>query len=142
MSERTLEPLDESRFESVLCVVAHPDDIEYGTSAAVARWTEEGKRVAYYLLTRGEAGIDGMDPVDAAPARADEERASASVVGVDTVEFLGFPDGVVEYGVELRRAIAAQQAGYFKDEITPVEIVAREITGGRPAPSAGGWAVS
>lgn len=107
MSERTLEPLDESRFESVLCVVAHPDDIEYGTSAAVARWTEEGKRVAYYLLTRGEAGIDGMDPVDAAPARADEERASAAVVGVDAVEFGDWSDGTIEYGLALRRDIAA-----------------------------------
>ena len=107
MSERTLEPLDESRFESVLCVVAHPDDIEYGTSAAVARWTEEGKRVAYYLLTRGEAGIDGMDPVDAAPARADEERASAAVVGVDAVEFGDWSDGTIEYGLALRRDITA-----------------------------------
>lgn len=107
MSDPTLEPLDESRFASVLCVVAHPDDIEYGTSAAVARWTDEGKRVAYFLLTRGEAGIDGMDPVDAAPARADEERASAAVVGVDSVEFGDWSDGTVEYGLALRRDIAA-----------------------------------
>ncbi len=107
MSEPALQPLDESRFESVLCVVAHPDDIEYGTSAAVSRWTGEGKRVAYYLLTRGEAGIDGMDPVDAAPARADEERASAAVVGVERVEFGDWSDGTIEYGIPLRREITA-----------------------------------
>lgn len=106
MSE-ALQPLDEDRFDSVLCVVAHPDDIEYGTAAAVSRWTAAGKRVAYYLLTRGEAGIDGLDPVDAAPARADEERASAAVVGVDTVEFGDWTDGVIEHGVPLRRDIAA-----------------------------------
>lgn len=102
-----LAALDETTFDSVLCVVAHPDDIEYGVSAAVAAWTSAGKRVSYYLLTRGEAGIDTMDPVDAAPARADEERASASVVGVDTVEFGDHHDGVIEYGVPLRRDIAA-----------------------------------
>ncbi|MGO1168014.1 MAG: PIG-L deacetylase family protein [Janibacter sp.] len=102
-----LAALDETTFDSVLCVVAHPDDIEYGVSAAVAAWTSVGKRVSYYLLTRGEAGIDTMDPVDAAPARADEERASASVVGVDTVEFGDHHDGVIEYGVPLRRDIAA-----------------------------------
>jgi LmbE family N-acetylglucosaminyl deacetylase len=106
-NELALAALDETSFDSVLCVVAHPDDIEYGMAAAVARWTSAGKRVSYHLLTRGEAGIDTMDPVDAAPARADEERASASVVGVDTVEFGDHNDGVIEYGVPLRRDIAA-----------------------------------
>ncbi|GAA8847613.1 PIG-L family deacetylase [Helicobacter pylori] len=102
-----LAALDETSFDSVLCVVAHPDDIEYGTAAAIARWTAAGKRVRYFLLTRGEAGIDTMDPVDAAPARADEERASASVVGVEEVEFGDHPDGTIEYGLTLRRDIAA-----------------------------------
>ncbi|MDN5715792.1 MAG: PIG-L family deacetylase [Janibacter sp.] len=102
-----LAALDESTFDSVLCVVAHPDDIEYGLSAAVAKWTAAGKRVRYFLLTRGEAGIDTMDPVEAAAARADEERASASVVGVQEVEFGNHSDGVIEYGIALRRDIAA-----------------------------------
>ncbi|NYF97495.1 PIG-L deacetylase family protein [Janibacter cremeus] len=102
-----LAALDENSFDSVLCVVAHPDDIEYGMAAAVAAWTTAGKTVRYFLLTRGEAGIDTMDPVDAAPARADEERASAAVVGVDSVEFGDHPDGTIEYGLRLRRDIAA-----------------------------------
>lgn len=102
-----LAALDESSFASVLCVVAHPDDIEYGLSAAVAAWTGAGKTVRYFLLTRGEAGIDTMDPVDAAPARADEERASAAVVGVEAVEFGDHADGTIEYGLRLRRDIAA-----------------------------------
>lgn len=105
--EPALAALDETTFHSVLCVVAHPDDIEYGTAAAVARWTAAGKRVRYFLLTRGEAGIDTMDPVDAAPARADEERASAAVVGVEEVEFGDHSDGTIEYGLPLRRDIAA-----------------------------------
>ncbi|MDN5746471.1 MAG: hypothetical protein L0H31_15320 [Nocardioidaceae bacterium] len=45
-----------------------PDDIEYGV-AAVAAWAGVGKTVRYFLLTRGEAGIDTMDPVDAPHAR-------------------------------------------------------------------------
>lgn len=106
-TEPGLTALDESTFDSVLCVVAHPDDIEYGMAAAVAGWTSAGKRVRYFLLTRGEAGIDTMDPIDAAPARADEERASAAVVGVEQVEFGDHPDGTIEYGAALRRDIAA-----------------------------------
>ena len=106
-TQSALSALDETTFDSVLCVVAHPDDIEYGVSAAVATWTAAGKHVSYYLLTRGEAGIDTMDPAEAASARADEERASAAVVGVDRVEFGDHHDGTIEYGLRLRRDIAA-----------------------------------
>jgi LmbE family N-acetylglucosaminyl deacetylase len=100
-----LEPVDES-WSSALAIVAHPDDLEYGTAGAVARWTGQGKRVSYLLATSGEAGIDGLDPAEAGPLREDEERAGAAIVGVDTVEFLGYPDGVLEYSLGLRRDIA------------------------------------
>lgn len=99
------EPYDETP-ESVLCVVAHPDDIEYGTAAAVHRWTSAGARVTYLLLTSGEAGIDTMDPEEARTVREAEERESARRVGVDVVDFAGWPDGAIEYGVPLRREIA------------------------------------
>jgi len=39
----SLAPLDTSTLERVLVVVAHPDDAEYGTSAAVAVWTAAAK---------------------------------------------------------------------------------------------------
>lgn len=90
-----------------LAVVAHPDDLEYGCSAAVAVWTDEGREVTYLLATRGEAGIDTIDPVDAAPLREREQRASAAVVGVSEVVFLDHKDGVIEEGLALRRDIAA-----------------------------------
>lgn len=100
-----LQPLDES-WASALAIVAHPDDLEYGTAAAVARWTAQGKRVAYCLATSGEAGIDSLAPEECGPLREQEERDGARLVGVDEVEFLGYPDGVVEYGLPLRRDIA------------------------------------
>ncbi|MFD3922838.1 PIG-L deacetylase family protein [Streptomyces sp. NPDC058595] len=90
-----------------LAVVAHPDDLEYGCSAAVAVWTDEGREITYLLATRGEAGIDTVDPVTAAPLREREQRASAAVVGVSEVVFLDHRDGVIEEGLALRRDIAA-----------------------------------
>jgi LmbE family N-acetylglucosaminyl deacetylase len=99
------EPLPED-WRRALVIVAHPDDIEYGGAAAVARWTGQGKQVAYCLVTSGEAGIDGMPPAQAGPVREAEQRASAKLVGVDAVEFLGHPDGIVEYGLPLRRDLA------------------------------------
>jgi len=92
-------------WDRCLAVVAHPDDIEYGSASAVARWTSQGKQVTYLLATRGEAGIDGLHPDQAAPLREDEERAGAREVGVDIVEFLDYRDGVVEYNAALRRDI-------------------------------------
>ncbi|HEX2499395.1 MAG TPA: PIG-L deacetylase family protein [Actinomycetes bacterium] len=92
-------------WDRCLAVAAHPDDIEYGTASAVARWTGQGKRVTYLLATRGEAGIDGIHPDQAAPLREAEERAGALEVGVDVVEFLDYRDGVIEGGLDLRRDI-------------------------------------
>lgn len=89
-----------------MAIVAHPDDLEYGAVAAIARWTAAGKEIVYVLATSGEAGIDGMDPEQARVVREKEQRAAAAVVGVRTVEFLGYPDGTLEYGLPLRRDLA------------------------------------
>jgi LmbE family N-acetylglucosaminyl deacetylase len=98
-------PLRED-WQRCLAVAAHPDDIEYGTASAVARWTAQGKQVTYLLVTRGEAGIDGIHPDEAGPLREQEERNGAREVGVEVVEFLdGYRDGVVEGGLGLRRDI-------------------------------------
>lgn len=115
----TLAPLPED-WDRCLAVVAHPDDVEYGIAMAVARWTSEGKHVAYVLATRGEAGIDGMSPDEAGKLREVEERASAAVVGVDEVEFLDHRDGVVEYGLDLRRDLAAAIRRHRPDVIVTI----------------------
>ncbi|MGW7680410.1 PIG-L deacetylase family protein [Kribbella sp. NPDC054772] len=101
-----LEPVVED-WQTALAVVAHPDDLEFGGAAAIARWTGQGKQVVYCLLTSGEAGIDGVDPAECGPLREAEQIESSRIVGVSAVEFLGQPDGTIEYGVPLRRVITA-----------------------------------
>jgi LmbE family N-acetylglucosaminyl deacetylase len=93
-------------WQRALAIVAHPDDLEYGAAAAIARWTAQGKEVSYLLATHGEAGIDTMEPAECARVREAEERASAAAVGAAGVEFLDHPDGLVEYGIPLRRDLA------------------------------------
>jgi LmbE family N-acetylglucosaminyl deacetylase len=107
MAGDKLEPLPLD-WQRALAVAAHPDDLEYGASSAIASWTAAGKAVAYVLASRGEAGLDTMRPADAAPLREAEERESARLVGVDDVQFLGFPDGTIEYGLPLRRALSRE----------------------------------
>ncbi|GAB3761976.1 PIG-L deacetylase family protein [Microlunatus parietis] len=99
-----LEPVDEE-WQRGLCVVAHPDDLEFGAAAAIARWTDQGKHLSYVMVTSGEAGIDSMTPDECRRVREAEQIESARIVGVDTVEFLGLPDGILEYGIALRAAI-------------------------------------
>lgn len=94
-------------WHKALAIVAHPDDLEFGSAAAVARWTRQGKEVVYCMLTSGEAGIDGVAPDECGPLREAEQIESARIVGVSAVEFLGQPDGTIEYGVALRRVITA-----------------------------------
>jgi len=101
-----MQPIPED-WDRAVAVVAHPDDLEYGVASAVARWTGQGKSVTYLLATRGEAGIAGMSPDEVGPLRMEEEQRSAAVVGVSAVEFLDHPDGLVEYGIPLRRDLAA-----------------------------------
>jgi len=102
----SLPPFDES-IERVLVVVAHPDDAEYGTSAAVATWTSAGVEVGYLLLTAGEAGMQ-RPPEEAGPLRAEEQQNACAAVGVKRLSILDFPDGTLEYSLELREAIARE----------------------------------
>jgi LmbE family N-acetylglucosaminyl deacetylase len=124
-----MEPFPED-WSRALCVVAHPDDLEYGLAGAIAKWTDAGKQVAYLLVTRGEAGIDGLAPDECGRIREAEERASARVVGVDVVEFLeGHTDGLVEYGLPLRRDLAAAVRRHRPDALLSINF--RESWGGR-----------
>lgn len=93
-------------WERALAIVAHPDDVEYGMSGAVAAWTAAGRAFGYVLASSGEAGVAGLPPERAGPVREQEQRKSAEVVGVRRVEFLGHPDGTIENGTALRRDIA------------------------------------
>ncbi|WP_412539100.1 PIG-L deacetylase family protein [Longispora sp. K20-0274] len=104
MADYEIVPEDWSR---ALGVVAHPDDLEYGAAGAIARWTAQGKWVGYVMVSRGEAGIAGLPPAECGPLRSAEQIAAARLVGVDTVDFLDHPDGVIEYGVPLRRDLTA-----------------------------------
>lgn len=114
-----LEALPED-FGRVLAVVAHPDDLEYGVASAVARWTAAGTDVRYVLVTRGEAGIATRPPHEVGPLREREQRASAAVVGVSSVEFLDHADGRVEPGLRLRRDIARVIRAHRPDAIVSI----------------------
>ena len=100
-----LELLPDADFSRVLCVVAHPDDVEYGASAAVAAWTARGVQVTSLLLTAGEAGMQ-RPPEETGPLREAEQREACRIVGVEDLRILDHPDGMLVYSLDLRRDIA------------------------------------
>ena len=93
----------------VLVITAHPDDSEFGAGGTVARLVREGKQVSYCIVTNGNKGSGdrGMTPARLAEIRAEEQRNAARVLGVETVDFLGFPDCEVEDTRESRMAVTA-----------------------------------
>jgi LmbE family N-acetylglucosaminyl deacetylase len=135
MSDTSESPFEAARLEAFpedwergLAVVAHPDDMEYGAAAAVARWTAQGKHIAYALVSDGEAGISTMAPSEVGPLRRDEQIASCRVVGVTDVEFLGWPDGGIVEGLALRADLATAIRRHRPDVVLSINF--RESWGG------------
>jgi len=57
MAAELLAPFPDGAFRRVLCVVAHPDDVEYGASSAIAAWTAHSRADRRSdLLSRPPAG--------------------------------------------------------------------------------------
>ena len=72
----------------ILAIGAHPDDVELGCSATLAKEISLGKKVGILDLTRGELGTRGS-----AEIRDKEAAVAAKVLGVSVRENLAFADG-------------------------------------------------
>lgn len=83
-------------FSDYLFIGPHPDDIEIGCGATIARLTAEGKKVSFLILTDGRYGDSfsgGIKGDDLAALRRQESVNSAEMLGVTDVRFLGLSDG-------------------------------------------------
>lgn len=72
----------------ILAIGAHPDDVELGCSATLAKEISKGKKVGILDLTRGELGTRGS-----AETRDKESAKAAEILGVEMRENLAFRDG-------------------------------------------------
>ena len=100
-------PKPAEHVERALCVLAHPDDVDFGSGGTVAKMTAAGTEVTYCIVTDGDAGGFDETPREQMPAlRRAEQQAAAAEVGVTDVRFLGYPDGRLELTLDLRRDIS------------------------------------
>ena len=90
-----------------LVVTAHPDDADYAIGGSVAVWVANGHEVIYLICTKGEAGLNSpeVNVEFAQTIRTDEQNTAAAILGVSQVEFLDYPDGILQASLELRRDI-------------------------------------
>ncbi|MEX1382101.1 bacillithiol biosynthesis deacetylase BshB1 [Lutibacter sp.] len=72
----------------ILAIGAHPDDVELGCGATLAKEISLGKKVGILDLTRGELGTRGS-----AEIRDQEAKNAATILGVEIRENLAFSDG-------------------------------------------------
>jgi LmbE family N-acetylglucosaminyl deacetylase len=90
---------------SALAIGAHPDDIEFGCGATLAKWAAAGCVVHHVVCTDGSKGTwdPDEDPVELVARRQDEQREAVKALGATgEVVFLGWPDGELASGLRQR----------------------------------------
>ncbi|EKF55703.1 carbohydrate esterase [Galbibacter marinus] len=110
----------------ILAFGAHPDDVELGCGATVAKEISLGKKVGIIDLTRGELGTRGS-----AEIRAIEAENSAKILGVVARENLGFADGFFVNDMEHQLKIIEMVRKYRPEIVLCNSIDDRHIDHGK-----------
>jgi LmbE family N-acetylglucosaminyl deacetylase len=92
-----------------LAIGAHPDDVEFGCGATLAKWAAAGCSIHHLVCTDGSKG--SWDPAEdtarLVALRQEEQRAASRALGgKGDVVFLGWPDGELESGLRQRWEVA------------------------------------
>jgi len=110
----------------ILAFGAHPDDVELGCGATIAKEISLGKKVGIVDLTRGELGTRGS-----ADLRDEEAKKSAEILGVSIRENLGFSDGFFKNDKEHQLAIIKMIRKYRPEIVLCNAIDDRHIDHGK-----------
>ena len=104
---------------SVLVVMAHPDDAEFGCGGTIAKWAAAGKEVNYVLCTSGDKGSSdpNTNPYNLAKIRRVEQTNAAHALGAREVVFLSYEDGTLTNTLELRRDIVREIRRFRPDAV-------------------------
>ena len=107
--------LEAPPIERALVVVAHPDDAEFYCGGTLALLARRGSAIRIVVCTTGERG--GLGGEALAGRRRAEQDAAAEALGKAEVALLGYADGELVDGEELRRDIAGEVRGFRPDAV-------------------------
>ncbi|MBC6999199.1 bacillithiol biosynthesis deacetylase BshB1 [Cytophaga sp. FL35] len=110
----------------ILAFGAHPDDVELGAGATIAKEIANGKKVGIVDLTRGELGTRGS-----AEIRDIEAKKSAEILGVSVRDNLAFADGFFKNDKEHQLEIIKKIRQYRPDIVLCNSVRDRHIDHGR-----------
>jgi LmbE family N-acetylglucosaminyl deacetylase len=104
---RNVEPLP--RPTKVMTIGAHPDDAEFGAGGTLFTWTAGGARATVVVATDGSMGSwdPNLDQAALVAERRREQIRAAAVLGIETVAWLGQPDGELQHTPALRKSLAS-----------------------------------
>jgi LmbE family N-acetylglucosaminyl deacetylase len=104
---------------TVLAVYAHPDDADVACGGTLARWAKAGCAVHLLVCTDGGKGTTDptVEPVELAMERAAELESSSALIGLSSVENLGFPDGELTDSGDFRCTLVARVRTYRPDVV-------------------------
>ena len=91
-----------------LAIGAHPDDIEFGAGATLAKWADHGCEVSMLICTDGSKGTwdPNIDKGELIAKRKSEQiLAAAELKATGKVAFLGEVDGELEISENLRKRL-------------------------------------
>lgn len=111
--------------ETVLAIYAHPDDPDVAAGGTLARWAAAGSVVHVCICAEGDKGsLDpAVEPADLVARRRQETAEAGRLLGVAEHHWLGFPDGELDDGAELR----ARLVGLIRS-LRPAAVMAPDPT--------------
>jgi len=109
----------------VLCVAAHPDDLDFAASGTVAKWAKQGAACYYLICTNGCKGSDdpAMTEKKLIKIRRQEQLAAGKVLGLKDVFFLKHNDTELVADLTLKKEIV-----YYIRKLKPEIVITMDPT--------------
>jgi LmbE family N-acetylglucosaminyl deacetylase len=91
----------------ILAIGAHPDDIEFGCGATMAKLSQEGARLYFVIATMGNRGSRAhkIEREELVKNRKKEQQDAAKILGAEEVIFLDHPDGELQADIHFKEEV-------------------------------------
>ena len=91
---------------NIICIGAHPDDIEIGCAGTIKRFVNQGNKVYYLIATLGEkVSVDNAELLKIKDSRTKESINAAKYIGASDIFMLNLNDTRIKHDGETVKAI-------------------------------------